>query len=49
MTFFGIVNNYLEREITLKFYTAVFALVCGTYPDKNIEIFQLSDMSRIFL
>lgn len=47
--FFSIVNSYLEREIALKFYTAVFSLVCGTFPDKNIEIFQFSIFFNIFL
>lgn len=33
----GIIDNYLEREITLKFY--LFLLICEIFSNKGINIF----------
>lgn len=33
----GIIDNYLEREITLKFY--LFLLIYGIFSNKEIKIF----------
>lgn len=35
----GIIDNYLEREITLKFYITVFLLIYGIFFNKEIKIF----------
>lgn len=47
-SFSGIINNYLERKIPLKFYTTVFSLICGTFSTKRSEFFYYGTYSVLY-
>lgn len=42
----GIIDNYLEREITLKFY--LFLLIYEIFSNKEINIFLILTLNSVF-
>ena len=44
----SIVNNYLQKEIALKFYAAVFSLLRRTFPNGKAKFFNFTICSVFY-